>query len=517
MTEGNWVINPTDNSFVPTDQELFSVFPTIVEPKKQIVYCRRCHRWEYIARFSNNKLLTQCGQVYGAPFTMENSLVHFGYNVKKHDNNYYFLVKSQLAKLNDHRIIDSEYYMDMKRKVLYKNGKPIYENADFNVPLCKEITQECLDDMGDSYKKEYGIKPSVASQFKGFKLLLGYMLCPFNINFFAISKHWGLNPYDHGFTYLSSGNTPSAENEMFDCLGIKPTKKIRKMYQAVPQSVICYAAAHDLGFNDVNILQKSYSSEFYTFLSFHMISFVGGDISYPIRDGLKTFVEDLLPLSSEKTIWNTIQKTVKYFIESPQSDIYITDALNIYMGIHEYLTNNDKMDILHEGFNRYTHDFLNRRSEEFRVDKKVSTVQENIVFPLEDEFLRLEYKCGNDMERIKNPKTGEYEYVPVKDYDRFCFYVARDSRKLVEIGEKMHNCVGYGYKKAVNERRATIVYAEYKGKMRICIEVSPDFSIRQSLGPCNHSLQGDELDAYKEWCEKKNIVFIKAFSIHVAP
>ena len=81
----------------------------------------------------------------------------------------------------------------------------------------------------------------------------------------------------------------------------------------------------------------------------------------------------------------------------------------------------------------------------------------------------------------------------------------------------MHNCVGWGYAQSVAKRRATIVYAMYKEKYQICIEVTPDFQIRQSLGPHNRPLEGDALEAYFEWCDEKSIKRTKAFGVHGAP
>ena len=123
------------------------------------------------------------------------------------------------------------------------------------------------------------------------------MLCPFNINFYKIAKHWGLNPCDADFTSLSSGDTPSAENGMFSCMNIKPTKVIRKLYQ----KKIPYAAVKDLGFTDVNLLQKSTNKDFYIFFSYYQISFASGEISYQIRDSLQTFITNVLALSDQKT------------------------------------------------------------------------------------------------------------------------------------------------------------------------------------------------------------------------
>ena len=115
----------------------------------------------------------------------------------------------------------------------------------------------------------------------------------------------------------------------------------------------------------------------------------------------------------------------------------------------------------------------------------------------------------------ENPATHELEKVP--DEERWCFYVARDSFTLKKIGSEMHNCVGWGYKNAVFERRSTIVYAKFRKKCKICIEVSPQFTIRQALGPANSQLKGEALDAFSEWCDKKNIVRTNVFGrIHIA-
>lgn len=61
------------------------------------------------------------------------------------------------------------------------------------------------------------------------------------------------------------------------------------------------------------------------------------------------------------------------------------------------------------------------------------------------------------------------------------------------------------------ERRATIVYAKYRGKYKICIEVTPQFEVRQALGPSNSKLSGDALEAFIEWCDKKDIRRTYAF------
>lgn len=187
----------------------------------------------------------------------------------------------------------------------------------------------------------------------------------------------------------------------------------------------------------------------------------------------------------------------------------------MYLGYSEHLTEKEKREILSEGFNKYTHDFLLRRNNELnaemRLNRTVSsfkkTIDTNVTFNIEKSFLDLEYKAGPSFK-----KNSKGEMVPVPDEERYCFFVARDSNTLKVIGSEMNNCVGWGYKTEVLTRRATIVYAMYQGKYKICIEVTPKFSIRQAYGPCNSNLQGEAYEAYTEWCKEKHIVRHKAFS-----
>lgn len=514
-----WSLDPVNKKYIKTENQPLSVFPTIVNPAKKTVYCKRCHRWEYIIGFKNNILISQCGSIYKPPFVPENVLINYGYHVRRMNDMYIIDVKSQGTVLKDRKTYSSQYILNMNEKVLYKDGKSVFTNEDLAYSLCKEITDEIIEEMAEKYKLKFGIKPTVASKFKGFNLIIGYMLAPFNINFYKIAHHWGLNPYNKEFANLSSGDTPTAENEMFESMDIKPTKTVRKLYQQNPESVICYAAAKDLGITDVNILQKSYSKEFYNFLSFNNISFAGGILFYPLQEYLKAFCTDILRISNQKTLWNSLERTFKYFYQSRNSYL-VTDGITSYTQCNEHLTDTEKKDIMSEGFNNYTHDFLIRRIHQLNPDTSINgengKAPVNLLFDIEPKFMDLEYKAGDEWTKKRNPATGEEEYVKVEDKDRYCFYVAKDSFTLRTIGAEMHNCVGWGYANSVFKRHCTIVYAMHKGKYRICIEVTPDFSIRQALGPCNHPLQGDDLVAYAEWCKINNIQFKKAFRPYCA-
>ena len=516
-----WSLIPEKRTYQRTQQEGFSVFPAIVNPHDKTVFCRRCHRWEYILHFNKNTLITQCGTVYKNLFAQNNSVLNYGFSLKREKNSYIINVSSQFVSTEKRRLFFNEFILDLENKRLYRNGEAVFSSKDTGNFLINESTTLIAEEMGDKYKKVFGIKPTVASKLNGFSLLIGYMLSPFNINFYQIAKHWGLNPYDKEFAELSSGNSPTAENEMFENLDIKPTKTIRKMYQKNPQSVVCYAAAKDMGFSDVNILQKSYSAKFYLFLNANMISFAGGYTTYGCQEGLKQFVEDLLHITNQKTAWNSIERTVEYFTQKRNNETIVTDGINSYIQCREELTDNEKREIMREGFNQYTHDFLVRRVNELIVNDTdfnffAGPSAPDVTFEIEQKFLDLEYKTGENHKKIINLKTNKEEYVPVSDEDRYCFYVARDSKTLRTVGSEMHNCVGWCYPKSVEKRHCTIVYAMYKGKYRICIEVTPDFKIRQSLGPCNQPLKGDDLNAYAEWYHEKNISFTRAFMVRMA-
>ena len=511
--ERYWSYNIKQNNYIPTVSEPLSAFPTIIDTKRKKVWCRSCHRWENILAISQNVLKTGCGKLFAGPFTRDDSIFCYGYDISRRDKIYTIKVQSQMVATNYRRLLDNIYDLDLKKKVIYRNGKEVYFQEDISESLCQEITKKLLDEIGDDYKKQFGIKPSVTSSLNGFSVLLGYMLCPFNVNFFTIARHWGLNPKDSDFTSMSSGDTPDAENEMFASLGIKPTKSIRKLYQQFPQGIISYAAVKDLGITDVNLLMKSTDQKWYNFFRSFMLSIHDGELYYPVRGSLQKFCHDMLAISNQRTVWNSLERTVNYLTDKSVRNYYITDGIQMYLGCSEALSIREKKQLLSEGFNKYTHDFLLRR---YDAVEKIAYMEDakkhNETFIIEQQFLNLEYKAGEAF-----TTNAKKERVPVPDEERFCFFVAKDSMTLKIIGSEMSNCVGWGYAEAVRNRRATIVYAIHKGIYKICIEVTPDFSIRQAFGPHNQELDGEAFDAYSEWCQEKHIVRQKAFYRRCAP
>ena len=86
-----------------------------------------------------------------------------------------------------------------------------------------------------------------------------------------------------------------------------------------------------------------------------MISCNNGEIRYVVQDALKRFVQDMLILTDQKTVWNSLNRTVNCLVDMTVSNFYVTDGMQMYPGYSELLTEKEKREILSEGFNKYTH------------------------------------------------------------------------------------------------------------------------------------------------------------------
>lgn len=118
---------------------------------------------------------------------------------------------------------------------------------------------------------------------------------------------------------------------------------------------------------------------------------------------------------------------------------YVEDCINMFQSYYEKLTPEFKNSMFREGFTEYNHNVLARIS--------YSTRYEKVVFKYTDEQYALE-----------------------DEIDGYKFLLAEDSDRLLEIGEKMHNCVA-SYKNKILSKRCTIVYAIKDGVYSVCIEL----------------------------------------------
>ncbi len=489
--EKYWTYDPKTHSYVPTDRLPEVAVPTIVDLKQKTAYCWTHRIWEPIKSADKTSIRIRCGKICPRPFLTENSFFIYGYEFSKVNGIYSFSVYSQVA-FSDLSL--QKYYRDLftfnpETREVKRNSRFIDNLMDIT-SLPKElknimpdfITQAFIDELGKTYLSKFGIRPPITIPLTGLPLVIAYMCFPFNMKFYKIARFWTRSGRP-GDAIFSGFCTPDAENNMFESMGIKPTKVLRKTYQTDPRLLVCYAIMHKAGFTDVNILQKSMTSEFYYFLMNwgHYIDFTEQQ-SFGIYN-LCGFTRDMLKIADQVTVWNSLMRTLRISSESDEAEISATDCFEMYFMLGDTnLTEDERKMLLREGMNKFSHDFLVQRYNAV-YPKSVKQI-EDCTFILDQAILDLQCKIKCDSE--------------------WDFLVARDSDTLRKIGGEMQNCV-YSYRNQVKQRECTIVYAVNNKRHKICIELNPGFTIRQALGPYNNTLTGEALKAFVRWCQKKHL------------
>lgn len=95
------------------------------------------------------------------------------------------------------------------------------------------------------------------------------------------------------------------------------------------------------------------------------------------------------------------------------------------------------------------------------------------------------------------------------DIDGFSFRRAVDTYELIDVGKKMHICVG-SYKHLVLERKCLIIIARDKdSKPVMCIELTPNggkkYTLKQAKDYCNQHIQSKKAYALKKWIEQTGV------------
>lgn len=93
--------------------------------------------------------------------------------------------------------------------------------------------------------------------------------------------------------------------------------------------------------------------------------------------------------------------------------------------------------------------------------------------------------------------------------DNYSFNLPEDVDRLIDIGDKMHICVGSLYVKPALSKKCTIVYMQSKEdqKYKACIELRRN-NIIQAKSYCNMLLNSDEYDAVKKWADSNNLNYM---------
>ena len=151
-----------------------------------------------------------------------------------------------------------------------------------------------------------------------------------------------------------------------------------------------------------------------------------------------------------------------------------------------YLSENTKAHLLRDGLTHAVHDMavedLNTRRWERTHLSELPNVHMN--YPALVLDYECEITCGNN---------------------RYEFHVIQDTKKLLEVGRTLHNCVA-GYYREVIDKYSIIVAVRHDNIWVVCIEIREQRTIAQALGLHNRLLEGELLAVCQYWMKVKNLV-----------
>ncbi len=166
-----------------------------------------------------------------------------------------------------------------------------------------------------------------------------------------------------------------------------------------------------------------------------------------------------------------VNKFCTFFEKHPYSSCSLKDAWNMYYKLKQAKFSN--LISFNKGFSEI-HDDISKLYDKLRLSKR-------IIKPTETELERQFEK-------------GEYS-----------IRLAEDTDRLIEIGQKMHICVGsYGF--AAVKKKTTIYYMLNRASDKYvgCFEVKRNRLI-QAKGFSNSLLQGAERGVLEDWVKEKRL------------
>lgn len=464
------------------------------EKTKYKILCKVHNIWEDIGgikvgRDGTKQLSTVCGFLAPPPYISEYVKSPFAYTVKTYANQSFisFTVFSVLYK-GTKKIKDELNFTISTVTGDMENTEKKFDvdNDKLSVPI--EISNHIVTLMSKAFLNDFGFAPTLTSKVKDISVISGYVKYPFNANLAELQKVSGMQ--DFKIARDDSLN----ENKMFEFLGIKPTKALRKKYAEYPFAPIVWKFFERLGFKDVNIINTNIgNSLIHEFLIDHWVRYDSDEkrIVFNGDDQLVFFAEESHKRNGEKTVFGALLKCIKTEQKSGNhffgySSVY--DSIDMIQGNFERMPDEIKKEIFHDGVNSQTHDNLVTLFKS--MDMGLSESYKKMPFQYNNGELLLEYK-------EKNPKTNQTTLE---------FYLPKNEPELIEFGKKMHNCVGWGnYTRKVRERISTIVAVYVEGKANMCLELTPAKKIVQALGVCNKHLSKAQKSIIKDWASHRMV------------
>lgn len=323
----------------------------------------------------------------------------------------------------------------------------IYEEEDKN-PFVPEFQwpQRAIDFLHEAVNISMGRNITYSPALKGLNLLRGTCLYPYEPNFIVT---------DDFFNCFNISNCPDIMSAFLAEYKCKPFRTLRRLFQTNPKVLIEYTYLIECGFRKTDIItsllvSENFSKVFEEFCKDSMFKF---------------FVKSMLETKSENL-------TAKFLQTMDVNQEYLHDSIRMFNVYYDQITPEFKKTIFKEGFTEYNHNVLSKISYITRFKP--------VTFSYTKEQLSLE-----------------------TEIDGYKFLLPQNSDKLIEIGQKMHNCVA-SYRDKILEKRCTIVYAVKDDDYKVCIEVI-DSKVQQELCDRNTRPKADVKEVLKKWHIENNL------------
>lgn len=418
---------------------------------------------------------------------------------EKHEASYVFFRGKYATHSDSCHCVPFTKKMIFEKNIddLYMIGKP-YSFA----PCVSEEMELAAEKLLESYT---GRKIRInKNYYRGFNLLLALAHYPYEANIFSFILYLDLLE-ENPLISLDRDN-PDIYNELCNKLDIKSFPALRKLFEKKPHILIWYKYLTDMGFRDINVImdilktcyqtdiqRKEYddSDEDEYVLSQSEIDYLRFGEDYDIdfsRDGT-SFLNNItdyipfrtkddyfiffcrysIPKRGERATWNALNREPDLNYRDRE------DTARLFEKYFNDLKDEEKEQVLKEGFTQRTHDMLSKIAHNME--------HPNIVFSYSSVQKNLEDKI-----------------------DGFKFHLPVDSSAMHSLGSVMHNCV-FSYVDNVVKGESTIVYATFGYKYVMCIEVGENGNIVQARGNYNESLKGQAKIVFEKWCEKHKLDF----------
>ena len=340
--------------------------------------------------------------------------------------------------------------------------------------------------------------------YSGFNLLLALANYPYEANIYDFNLYFDLQDDDSPIS-LNRDN-PDIYNELCNKMNIKTFPALRKLFEKKPDVLLWYKYLTEMGFRDINVImdilkncyetcirRKKYddSDEEYGVLSQAEIDMLlyGDDYNLDFDNGGTSFLNNIknyvpfsnkeehfiffcqysIPKRGERATWKALNREPDMNYKDRE------DAARLFEKYFNDLKDEEKEQVLKEGFTQRTHDMLSKIAHNME--------NPNIVFSYSSAQKNLEDKI-----------------------DGVKFHLPVDSSAMHSLGSVMHNCV-FSYVEYVEKGESTIVYATFGHKYVMCIEVGENGNIVQARGNYNETLKGQAKITFEKWCIKHELDF----------